>query len=74
MLSVGEFLRLHVDIVEGDFTFVRNSELDDAFNPGMDGLILTHNDILAGLPFESSLTRNDVVGVHFLIAQHLHTI
>jgi hypothetical protein len=74
VLPVGQFLWLYIDVVEGDFAFMGNPELDDAFDAGMDGLIDPHDDIFAGLPFESSLTRNDIVGIDFLIAQHLHTM
>lgn len=74
VLPIGEFLGFDVDVVEGDFALMGNSELDDAFDAGMDSLIDTHDDIFAGLPFESSLTRDDVIGINFLIAQHLHTM
>lgn len=53
---------------------MRNPKLDDSFNFGMDGLVDTHDYIFAGLPFESTLARNDIVRVYFLVSQDLHTM
>jgi hypothetical protein len=38
----------------------------------MDGLVFANYDVASRLPFEPSLTGDDVVGVHLLIAEHFH--
>ena len=73
VFAVGKGLWLDVDVVEGHLAFVGQSKLDDAFDLRMDGLILTDDHILAGLPLETPLSRDDVVGVNLLIAQHFHS-
>lgn len=38
----------------------------------MDGLILTDDNILASLPLESSLPRDDIIRVNLLITEYFH--
>ena len=74
MLSVGQDLGFDVNVIEWHLPLVGQLELDDTFHPSMDGLIFSNYDVAARLPFEPPLTRNYVVGVHLLVAQHLNAM
>lgn len=39
----------------------------------MDGLVLADDNILAGLPLETPLSRDYIIGVNLLIAKHFHS-
>jgi hypothetical protein len=72
MFSIGKHLRFNVDVIKWHFPLLGQFELDDAFHFRMDGLVFANYDVASRLPFEPSLTGDDVVGVHLLIAEHFH--
>lgn len=72
MFSIGERLRFNVDVIKWHLSLVGKFELDDSFDFRVDGLIFANDDVASRLPFEASLTGDDVVGVHLLIAENFH--
>jgi hypothetical protein len=73
VLAVGEGFGEDIDVVEGDFAFMRDAEVDDALDAAVDGLVQTDHHVVAGLPLEAALAGDDVAGVDLLFAVHLET-
>jgi hypothetical protein len=69
VISIRKLLRNDVDVVEGHFPLIAQSEADLALHLGVDGLVKTDYNVFSGLPFEPSLSGDDVVGVHLITSQ-----
>ena len=69
MPAVRQLLRDHVDIIKWHLSLSTFPKMDDTFHLSMQCLIKSNYYILPWLPFESSLSSNDIVGVYFLTSK-----
>ena len=67
--TVRQLLRYHIDIIEWHLSLSTFPKMNDSFHFRMQCLVNSNYYILSWLPFESSLSRNDVVRVYFLTSK-----
>ena len=66
MSTVRQLLGYHVDIIKRHLSLSTFPKMNDTFHLRMQRLVKPNYYILSWLPFESSLSSNDVVRIYFL--------